>query len=650
MKKNLILSSMAVAFACLTVRAQKQLSVQSPDGSVKVTVTLADRILYDVESHGEVLFRGNTLGMQLRDRTLGERPSLKRSLMQSVDETITPVFPLKEQNVENRYNKLTMQMKGDYVVEWRVYDDGVAYRLRTSLRDSVDVLSEDMTMHLTGDCRLVLQQPKSFKTACEELYTNVSSAEWRREDLMSEIPIVIVSPSQKILFSEFSLFDYPGMFLRGNADNSIRALHPFCPLAFEDDGDRSVKFLQEADYIARTAGTRNFPWRYMLITQDDRQLAHNLMPMRLAPSCALDDTGWIRPGKTSWEWWNGSCPYGPDVNFESGLNLETYKYFADFSAEYGLEYILMDEGWAKSTRDPFTPNPDIDLQELIRHARSKGVGIILWLPWLTVEKNMSLFETFEQWGIKGVKIDFMDRQDQCMVNFYERVACEAARHHLFVDFHGAFHPSGLEYRYPNVLSYEGVRGAEFGGGCVPDNSVYYPFVRNAVGPMDYTPGAMLDLQPNSFVFRRPNSTSMGTRAYQMALYVLFESHLQMLCDNPTLYKWWPDCTEFIASVPVNWDETRVLAAELGEYVITAKRRGDVWYIGGITNKTPRDLKVSLDFLPSGKEYQMTLFTDGINAGRQAMDYRRNVTRVDARGELDVHMVRNGGVAAVIKEK
>lgn len=645
MKK--ILFPFALVLLAVSARAQQSASVQSPDGQVTVSITLADRIYYDIVSHGDTLMAGSHLALELQGQCLGERPAMRGQKTVLVNETATPPFPLKEKTVANRYRQLLMQMKGGYAVEWRVWDDAVAYRFLTTLKDSVNVISEDVTLRLAQECQLLLQQTRGFKTSCEEPYSNVASAEWRREDAMSELPVVIAAPRQKILFSEFSLFDYPGMFLQGNADNTLSAVFPRCPLSFGDDGDRSVSLLSEAHYIARTAGTREWPWRYMYITQSDTQLASSTMPMRLAPPSAVDDVSWIRPGKTTWEWWNGSCPYGPDVNFVSGLNLETYKYYADFAAEKGLEYILLDEGWARSTRDPFTPNPDIDLHELIRYAGEKNVGVILWLTWLTVEKNMSLFETFEKWGIKGVKIDFMDRQDQWMVQFYERVAREAAKHHLFVDFHGAYHPSGLEYKYPNVLSFEGVRGAEQMGGCVPANSVYLPFVRNAVGPMDYTPGAMLSMQPYCYSSRRPNSANMGTRAYQMALYVLFESHLQMLCDNPTLYRMWPDCTDFIASVPVNWDETHVLAAEFGQYVVTAKRRGNTWYIGGITNDTPRQLTLDLGFLAAGS-HTMTSFTDGINAGRQAMDYRRTESQVDAGSHIQVNMVRNGGFAAVIK--
>lgn len=330
--------------------------------------------------------------------------------------------------------------------------------------------------------------------------------------------------------------------------------------------------------------------------------------------------------------------------------METYKYFIDFASKFGIPYIIMDEGWAKSTRDPYTPNPDVDLHELIRYGKEKNVGIVLWLTWLTVEKNFDLFKTFNEWGIKGVKIDFMDRSDQWMVNYYERVAQEAARHHLFVDFHGSFKPAGLEYKYPNVLSYEGVRGMEQMGGCKPENSIYLPFMRNAVGPMDYTPGAMISMQPNIYRSERPNSASIGTRAYQMALFVIFESGLQMLADNPTLYYRNEDCTRFITQVPVTWDETVVLEAKVGEYVIVAKRKGEKWFIGGMTNdkENERESEINLDFLKDGRTYRVTSFEDGINAGYQVMDYRMKSATMNKNQKLSVKMARNGGFAAVLE--
>ena len=642
---------LAFSFICMiasVVHAQKIVSVKSPDGQVQLNVTLSDKVYYDVISRGETLIEKGHLGMTLDCATIGSNPVMRSKKVKTVEETVQPLMPLKSAQIENKYTSLMMNMKGNYSVEWRVYDDGVAYRMHTNLKGRVKVLSEDFNIQLKEDTRLVLQQPRGFKTSCEEEYTNVQSASWKQDDRMSELPLVIAGKKQKMFVSEFCLFDYPGMFMKGNADNSLSAVHPQVPLEFGDDGDRSVKITKEADFIAETDGTRSYPWRYIHITADDKDMVCNTMPMRLAPASEIADPSWIRPGKTTWEWWNGSIPYGPDVNFKSGLNIETYKYFVDFAAANGLEYILMDEGWAKSTRDPFTPNPDIDLQELIDYAKSKNVGVILWLTWLTVENHPTMFETFEKWGVSGVKIDFMDRQDQWMVKFYERTAKAAAEHHIFVDYHGAYHPSGLEYKYPNVLTFEGVRGMEYMGGCTPRNSAYYPAIRNAAGPMDYTPGAMLCAQPDCFSSRRPNSASIGTRAYQMALYVVFESNLQMLADNPTLYNMYPDCRDYIASCPVNWDETRVLAAEFGEYTIVARRSGNKWYIGGITNETARDIDVKLDFLAEGLSYKATSFTDGINSSVQAMDYRKESTRLSRNSTIRIHMVRNGGYAAVLE--
>ena len=632
--------------ACISGYAQKKITAQSPDGQTKVNVTLSDRIYYDVESHNETLLKQSVIGMQLRDKTLGANPVLKKKSVRNVNETVTPLFPLKFSQVENNYTLLTLDMKGGYAVEFRVYNDGVAFRMTTSLKDKIEVMQENTVFQLADDCDLVLQQPSRFKTGCEEEYTIVKSSEWMKEDKMSELPVLIMGKNQKILLSEFDLVSYPGLFLKGNGDNSLSAIQPKNPLEYEDDGDRKQRILKEADYIAMTDGTRTFPWRYMLITQEDGRLAENTMPMRLAQKCQLDDTSWIKPGQTCWDWLNG-MPYGPDVTFKAGINLDTYKYFVDFASRNGIKYIIMDEGWALDTRDPYTTNPEVNLPELIRYAKSKDVGIFVWLPWLTVEHHMDLFAKFEEWGIVGTKIDFMDRQDQWMIDYYDRVAKEAAEHHIMVDFHGAFHPSGLEYRYPNVLTYEGVRGMEFNGDCTPANSIWIPFIRGAVGPMDYTPGPMICYQPEYHHGNRPYCTGVGTKAYHLAAFVLLESHLQMLMDNPCRYDSWPDCRDFITSVPVNWDETRVLAAEAGEYIVMAKRRGDKWFIGGITNDNQREIDVTLDFLPEGQQMQMTSFVDGVNADVMAMDYRMEQTSVDKNTKLHIKMVRNGGFAAAI---
>lgn len=647
MKKTRILSFILMVTASLCGFAQKVVTAKSPDGQTSVSVTLSDRIYYDVISHNETLLKQSVIGMQLRDKTLGANPVLKKKSVRSVKETVKPLFPLKFSQVENNYTLLTLNMKGGYAVEFRLYDDGVAWRMKTSFSEEIEVMQENTVFQLADNCELVLQQPGGFKTSCEENYSVVKSNEWKKEDRMSELPILIMGKNQKILLSEFDLYDYPGLFLKGNSDNSLSAIQAKNPLEYEDDGDRRQRILKEADYIAKTSGTRTFPWRYMLITQEDGRLAENRMPMRLAPECKIEDTSWIKPGLTCWDWLNG-IPYGPDVTFEGGINLETYKYFVDFASRNGIPYIIMDEGWALNTRDPYRTNPKVNLPELIRYAKSKNVGIWVWLPWLTVEHHMDLFEKFEEWGIVGTKIDFMDRQDQWMIDFYERVAKKAAEHHVMIDFHGAFHPSGLDYRYPNVLTYEGVRGMEFNGSCKPKNSIWLPFLRGAVGPMDYTPGPMICYQPEVHHGNRPFCSGVGTKAYHLAAFVLFESNLQMLMDNPCRYDEWPDCRDFITGVPVNWDETRVLAAEAGQYIVMAKRKGDKWYVGGITNETKREVEVTLSVLPEGKDMKMTSFVDGVNANRMAMDYRREQMSVNKNTKLQIKMARNGGFAAVIE--
>ena len=634
----------------ILLHAQTESELSSPNGEIKVTLNITDKIYYSIAYDGDVLLKDNSLQLALKDEVLGQNPRLRRRKYVSVDEQLTPVMPLKFSTVTNQYNQLTLTFK-NYSVEFRAYDDGVAYRFVTSRKGEVEVLGEEFAVNFPDDYLLHLQQPGGFKTSYEEPYTHVFSNEWKPSDKMSVLPVLIDTRKQyKILISESDLTDYPCMFLKGTGDNGIVSTFPKAPLAFGEDGDRSLKITQEADYIAKTSGARNYPWRYFVLTKDDRQLLENTMTYKLAGKNQLQDVSWIKPGQVSWEWWNDASPYGPDVNFVSGYNLETYKYYIDFASKFGIPYIIMDEGWAKSTRDPYTPNPKVDLHELIRYGKEKNVGIVLWLTWLTVENNFDLFKTFNEWGIKGVKIDFMDRSDQWMVNYYERVAKEAAIHHLFVDFHGSFKPAGLEYKYPNILSYEGVRGMEQMGGCYPDNSIYLPFMRNAVGPMDYTPGAMISMQPNVYRAERPNSASIGTRAYQLALFVIFESGLQMLADNPTLYYRNEDCTRFITSVPVTWDETVALEAKAGEYAIIAKRKGDKWFIGGMTNngQTEREFAVKLDFLKKDRTYQMTSFEDGINAGRQAMDYRCKSSQVKNGDVLTVKMVRNGGFAAVIE--
>ncbi|SEP43259.1 glycoside hydrolase family 97 protein [Mucilaginibacter sp. OK283] len=629
----------------------KPIDLASPNGELKVTITTGDKIYYSVYGNGKELLTKSHLGLNLKDVTLGQNPKLLHSKHIHGEEIIKPYVSLKFSTVKSIYNAVLLNFKGNYSVEFRAFDDGIAYRFITQKKGDVTVMSEDFGINFPEDYALTLQQPSGFKTSYEDAYTHVSSASWQPADKMSTLPVLIdTKQNYKILISEADLSDYPGMFLTGTGSNGAEATFPKVPLEFDPDGDRSQKILKSADYIAKTSGTRNFPWRYFVIAKTDKQLLENTMTLRLSSKSVIGDATWIKPGQASWEWWNDATPYGPDVNFVSGYNLDTYKYYIDFASKYGVKYIVMDEGWAKSTTDPYTPNPKVDLKELIRYGKEKNVGVILWLTWLTVHNNMNLFKTFHEWGVKGVKIDFMDRSDQWMVKYYEDVVKEAAMNKVFVDFHGAFKPAGLEYKYPNLISYEGVRGLEQMGGCSPDNSTYLPFIRNAVGPMDFTPGAMINMQPNVYSAQRPNAAAIGTRVNQLAMYVVFESGVQMLCDNPSLYYRNADCTEFITSVPTTWDETRALIADAGQVAVVAKRKSEKWFIGGITNgkEKTRELEINFDFLDKDKTYTITWFEDGINAGSQAMDYRRKTKQVKAGDKMTITMVRNGGFAAELK--
>ena len=630
--------------------AAKSFELKSPSGEVSVTVDIGEQIRYSVYGGGKPLLTDSSLALCLREGTLGEKPHLTGHKASPVNRTFRPVVAFKFEEIRDRCNMLRLDFRGGWAVEFRAYDDGMAYRFVTALGHDIEVLSEKVAIRFPNDYTAVVQQPGGFKTAYEEPYSLIETNGWKPGDPISVLPVPIdTRQGYKLLLSESALSDYPCMFLEGDGANGMKGTFPKVPLAYEESGDRSMRILQEADYIARTKGTRAFPWRYFVIAKDDGQLIENTMTARLAEQQAIADTSWIEPGQVSWEFWNAASPYGPDVDFVAGFNTATYKYYIDFAAEYGIPYIIMDEGWARSTRDPYTPNPAVDVHELIRYGREKGVGIILWMTWLVVENHFEMFEELSKWGVKGVKIDFMDRSDQWMVNYYERVAAEAARHKMVVAFHGSFKPAGLEYKYPNVLAYEGVRGMENMGGCTPANSVWFPFIRNAVGPMDYTPGAMLSMQPESYCGNRPNAASIGTRAYQMALFVLFETGLQMLADNPTLYYRNDECTRFISRVPVTWDETRALKAVAGKFAVVAKRKGDKWYVGAINGSNEGiELEIPLDFLTPGKNYTMTGFEDGINAFRQAMDYRKTQRRVDSTGKATLKIARNGGWAAVIE--
>ena len=658
MKKILFLLAVALV-AASRVSAQKVQTLASPDGNVKVEVTVGDRLTLSAFRGSEQILKDCALSLKVGGTELDKSPKLSGTKHSKVDEVIRPVVPLKYAEVPNQANQLTLTFKGGIALDVRAYDNGIAYRFAINVpapkarsgadasakgKGLVEVVDEGLELNLPESFMAHVSKTKSFKTSYENPYTHISTAEYKAADEMTYLPILLESPKgTKVLFSESDVRDYPNMFLKPTDGNGFTSIFPRSPETWEPRGDRSWTITKERDCIALTDAQRTLPWRFAVIGED-KDIAQNQMEVVLGGKCELDDTSWIKPGKVNWDWWNHWTVWG--VDFETGINNDTYKYIIDCASKFGVEYILLDEGWNKRVQDPFTTRDEIDVKELVEYGARKNVGIILWLSWLTVEQHMDLIPFYAKMGVKGLKVDFMDHSDQWMVNFYERVARECANNKLLIDYHGSYKPAGLEQRLPNLISYEGVRGLEQGGGCKPENSIWLPFMRNAVGPMDFTPGAMHNAQPEDN--RGSGSLPMGggTRAYQMALYVCFESGLQMLADSPTRYLREEECTRYIASVPTTWDDTRVLAARAGDYYVVAKRKGSKWYIGAITGDKAQDIDVSLDFLEKGG--RLTFFRDGRNAHRIALDYKREQQDVTPQTKLRLHLVRNGGWAGVVE--
>jgi alpha-glucosidase len=465
---------------------------------------------------------------------------------------------------------------------------------------------------------------------------------------MAYLPVLIDNPrGPKMIITEADLIDYPGMYLLGSDDGQpkLQAIFPPYPLEEEQVRDRTLRVTKGANYIARTSGQREFPWRVIGLARRDGDLIESDLVYRLARPTQLKDTSWIKPGKVAWDWWNALNVYG--VDFRAGINTETYLYYIDFASKHGIEYVILDEGWSDPA-DLFKINPDLDLEKIIKAAREKKVGLILWCVWLTLDRQLKpALDLFSRWGIAGIKVDFMDRDDQKMVNFYEKIAREAASRKLIVDFHGAYKPTGLRRAYPNVLTREGVLGLEYSkwsDRVTPEHDLLVPFIRMYAGPMDYTPGAMLNAGQKHFrpVFDQP--MSQGTRCHQLAMYVVYESPLQMLCDSPSNYLREPQCLEFLSAVPTVWDETIVLDARVGDYVIVARKYGEDWYLGAMTDWEPREFEIKLDFLGEG-EYEALIYEDGVNADRYASDYRFSRRVVRASDSLKIKMAAGGGLAA-----
>ncbi len=630
----------------------KDYKVSSPSGNISVNIAIAENITYSVSLNGKEIVSPSEISMTLDDGTiLGKNAKVSKTKITTINEELVPVVPRKSAKIADEYNLLTLTFK-NYALEFRAYNDGAAYRWGVVKKGPFKVVSEQATFAFPTNHEIWFPEEESMFTHQERTYTRVKLSDVTPERFCSTGMLVDCGNNVKTYISESDLIDFPGMFLQGSAENpnALVAKHPGVVLETKQNGDRNVAPVKYADYIAECEGSRSFPWRAMIITSNDADLVQSQMIYKLAPAGVLENTSWIKPGKVAWDWWNANNIYG--VDFESGVNNNTYKYYIDFASKYGLQYIILDEGWYQ-LNDIMHVVDDIDVQELVNYGKQKNVGVILWVVWKALDDKLTeALDQFRKWGVKGIKIDFMQRDDQWMVNFYEKIARECAKRELLVDFHGAYKPSGLERKYPNVISYEGVRGMEndkWSNIPDPEHNVTLPFIRMVAGPMDYTPGAMLNANKTNFnaVFTEPMSP--GTRCHQLGMYVVFESPLQMLADNPSNYYREPECMKFLGAVPSVWDETKVLDAKVSDYILVARRSGETWYVGAMTDWDPRTLDLDLSFLGAGN-YEINIWKDGVNAAKHAADFKQEKMNVTSASKMKINMAPGGGWAAIITKK
>ena len=656
----------ALGIASAVSAAPKEFSLSSPDGKLNVTVEVGEDISYSVSHDGTLLLVPSQLSMTLEDGTVyGVGSRFLGRKTRSVEESIEASF-YKKRKVEDHFNELTLRFKGFNLI-FRAYDDGMAYRF-VSLADApFKVKSELAEFNFAGDWTAYVPYVKNFDrndftrqfySSFENTYSHIALSEWDR-DRICFLPMVVETPQgRKVCITEADLLDYPGMYLHnGDGGNGLHGVFAPYPDKVEQGGHNMLQMevRSRKDYIAEYDSGTSFPWRVVIVTAGDTQLADNDMVYRLATPPSEDmDFSWVKPGKVAWDWWNDWNLHG--VDFRAGINNETYKYYIDFASEHGIEYVILDEGWAVNLKaDLMQVIPGIDLKMLSDYAASKNVGLILWAGYWAFDRDMeNVCRYFSGLGIKGFKVDFMDRDDQMMVDFHRRAAETAAKYGMMIDFHGTYKPTGLNRTYPNVINYEGVHGLEQMKWSGPDvDQVTYdvtiPFVRMVAGPMDYTQGAMRNASRDNYRPVNSEAMSQGTRCRQLAEYVVFESPLNMLCDSPSNYMDEPECTGFIAEIPTVWDETKVIDGRIAEYIATARRSGGTWYIGAMTDWNARDLSLDLSFLGEG-DYEMTVYRDGINADRAACDYVKETLAVPASRKVTVHLAPGGGYAAKIVKK
>ncbi|MCE4564765.1 glycoside hydrolase family 97 protein [Maribellus sp. CM-23] len=641
---------------CLLVVANvtmaKEYALSSPNERISLKVNVDENCSYSIFLGDQQIITASPIALELDNGEVwGKDARVRKAKVTSHSQELTPVVQRKYAQIKDDYNQLTLSFKY-YSLEFRAYDEGMAYRWVSALKGEYKVKSEQASFVFPADHATWFPEEESMFSHQEREYLKVNLSAIGSDRFCSTGMLVDCGNGIKTYISESDLMDYPGMFLQGDDQNQNALVGKFAGVVLEEKqlNDRNVKPTKYADYIAECNGPRSFPWRALLISENDEELVQSELIYKLAPELKIQNTEWIKPGKVAWDWWNANNIYG--VDFKSGVNNDTYKYYIDFASKNKLEYVILDEGWYH-LEDIMGVVDEIDIRELVDYGKERNVGVILWVVWKALDDQLEkALDQFEAWGVKGIKIDFMQRDDQWMVNFYEKIARECAERELLVDYHGAYKPAGLERAYPNVITYEGVKGMENAKWSLlpdPEHNVTLPFTRMVAGAMDYTPGAMINTTKKNFreVFTQPMSS--GTRCHQLAMYVVFESPLQMLCDNPSNYYKEPECMEFLSVVPSVWDDTKVLKGKVGDYVAIARRSGDTWYIGAMTDWDARELSLNLGFLGDGN-YEMSVWKDGVNADKHAADFAQESQDVTSASEINVKMAPGGGWTAIIEKK
>lgn len=627
------------------VQAQKKYLLQSPDRKIEVTLSVADSVYYTVKVDQKELISPSAIALEVDGKSKWQ---VVKSSTVKHNGVLHPVVWQKSKDVADVYNLLRLDFNNGLALEWKAFDNGISWRWLSKLKGNFIVMSETAKFNFKGSGKAWYPQEEQFYSHNEREYKNYSLDQLDDKKLAS-LPALFQVGNVKLLLTESDLFNYAGMWLRGTGKGGVRGVFPAYPKLKAITSDRDEQVKQREDYLAKANGVQTFPWRVIMVAREDKDILVNQLPYLLGRP-ATGDFSWIKPGKVQWDWWHYNNVY--EVDFKAGINNDTYKYYIDVASKYGIEYVLLDEGWC-DTRDLMKQSPGIDVAELAAYAKSKNVDLLLWSSWLVLDKQLDVaLDQFQKWGIKGIKVDFMQRDDQEMVNYYEKVAKAAAKRKLLVDFHGAYKPTGWLRTYPNIMTSEGVLGNEiskFAGSITPSHTTTLPFTRMAAGPMDFTPGGMRNVHKKEWAAAPSEPMTLGTRCNQLAMYVIYESPLQMLCDIPTHYLKEPVTMEFLKAVPTVWAQSLALNGSVGEYVTMARQapNGD-WYLGAMTDWKERDFELRLSFLGQG-DYEMQIWKDGINANHNAKDFKMEKTKVNRDATLHIKLASGGGyVARLIK--